>query len=130
MIYGVGIDMADIERVRKLLAHKRERTLQIIFRPAELEHARVVAPLREASYVAGRLAAKEAVLKALGTGIGPLSFHEISISRTDVGQPVIEVHGRAALIAAQHRISRWHLSISHERGAAIACAIAEQGSVA
>ncbi|MEI8165525.1 MAG: holo-ACP synthase [Chloroflexales bacterium] len=126
MIYGIGVDLTDIERVRKLLAGRRERTLQIIFRPTELEQVRAVAPLREASYVAGRLAAKEAVLKALGTGIGPLAFHEIAITRTDAGQPGVQMYGRAAHLAEELGIRRWHLSISHERGMAIAFAVAEQ----
>jgi holo-[acyl-carrier protein] synthase len=130
VIYGIGVDIADIERVRKLLAGRRERALQIIFCPAELEQARAVAPLREASYVAGRLAAKEAVLKALGTGIGPLALHEVAITRTDAGQPGVQVYGRAARMVEELGIRRWHLSISHERGAAIAFAIAEQGLAA
>lgn len=126
MICGLGVDIADIERVRRLLSRGRERALQLIFRPTELDPARAIAPLREASFVAGRLAAKEAVLKALGTGIGPISLHEIAIIRTDTGQPGVEVHGRAAQIAERRGISRWHLSISHERGAAVAVAVAER----
>ena len=126
MICGIGVDLVDIERVRKLLVHQRERTLRIIFGPTEVALALAQVPTREASYVAGRLAAKEAVLKVLGTGIGPLTLHEIAITRSDMGQPGVQVLGRAIPIAAALGIQRWHLSLSHERGLVIAFAVAEQ----
>jgi holo-[acyl-carrier protein] synthase len=125
MICGVGVDIADIERVRRLLTRGRERTLGVIFGPAEIEHARAIEPLREPGYVAGRLAAKEAVLKALGTGLGPASFHEVVIEASTTGRPGVLVQGRAARLAEELGIERWHLSISHERGAAVAVAVAE-----
>jgi holo-[acyl-carrier protein] synthase len=127
MICGIGIDIVDLERIRKLLVRKRTQALKIIFCPAECALLHTMAPLREVSYVAGRLAAKEAVLKALGTGVGPLSLPEIAIMRGAAGQPVVAVQGRAGLLTAELGISHWNLSISHERGLAVAVAVASIG---
>lgn len=74
--------------------------------------------------LAGRFAAKEAVAKALGCGIGPVSWQEIEILRGVEGEPVIVLHGKAQQIADRSGLVTWSVSISHSRACAIAMVVA------
>jgi holo-[acyl-carrier protein] synthase len=130
MIVGHGVDVADIERVRKLLAAMEEDFLVGTFTPAE-RSADFQEPDR-ASYFAGRLAAKEAVVKALGTGFaGDISWQHVEIHQRDDGQRLVRLKGAARAEAERLGIDRWFLSISHTEAVAFASAIAirEQAAV-
>ncbi len=123
MILGHGIDATDIERIRRLLTTMEEDFLLGTFTQAERsiecgEHER-------APYYAGRLAAKEAVAKALGTGFaGNISWQQIEVYRRGDGRPDVRLRG-AALAEARHLgIVRWLVSISHTETVAVASAIA------
>jgi holo-[acyl-carrier protein] synthase len=74
--------------------------------------------------LAGRFAAKEAVVKALGCGIGPVSWKEIEIRRGEQGQPVLKLHGNACQIAEEQGLETWSISISHTREHAVAVVVA------
>lgn len=74
--------------------------------------------------LAARFAAKEAVAKALGTGIGPVSWREIEIRRGSARQPVLLLHGAAAQLAAELGLTEWSISLSHSQETAVAVAIA------
>jgi holo-[acyl-carrier protein] synthase len=74
---------------------------------------------------AARFAAKEAVSKALGTGIGPVGLMEIEILNTENGQPVVVLHGKALQLAADRNIQRVHISLSHSEAYAMATAVLE-----
>src|SRR5690348_7066587 len=101
MICGLGVDIADLDHITALLGRNQQRFLSVVFNAEEMLHAQAVVPSRLPSYVAGRWAAKEAVLKALGIGIGPVSLHEVTVCSAPSGQPMVELSGRAAGIAQQ-----------------------------
>jgi len=78
-----------------------------------------------AKSLAARFAAKEAVMKALGVGLGDIDFHDVEVVRRDDGAPELHVRGRARVLAAQRGVTRWLLSLSHTDSTAMAVVIAE-----
>lgn len=114
-----GIDLVEIERIQQTIARHGERFLERVFTPLELDQA----GKRPAS-LAARFAAKEAVAKALGTGIGAVAWREIEILREPSGRPVLYLSGAAAELAAAQRLQGWSISLSHTTTHAIACAVA------
>jgi holo-[acyl-carrier protein] synthase len=114
-----GIDLIEIDRLEELNPAIRERFLQRVFTFNELEESRGQLPT-----LAGRFAAKEAVAKALGCGIGPISWQEIEIRRGEQGQPVLKLSGNAQRIAGDQGLTTWSISISHTRQHAVAVAVA------
>lgn len=119
MILRTGVDIVEIQRLEQVNPAIRERFIRRVFTPLEIELAR-------GSYasLAGRFAAKEAVSKALGTGIGPVSWQDIEIRRDASGAPVLHLHGRAAEVARLLGLTTWSVSISHGRTHAVAMAVA------
>lgn len=119
---GIGVDIVDIERFRTSLT--RTPTMrQRLFTPAELDY---VAPKADpVPSLAARFAAREAVMKALGLGLGAFGFHDVWVERADTGVPSLAFAGRAAHLAHLAGVTRWHLSISHSRSSAIAMVVAE-----
>jgi holo-[acyl-carrier protein] synthase len=125
MIVGVGIDVIEVERMRKTVDRHGSRFLDHVFAPSELDRA-PEGPAA-AAYFAGRWAAKEAVSKALGTGIGrDCAWTDIRILRDPTGKPLVDLHGAGAATAARLCIHHVHLSISHTGGLACATAVAER----
>lgn len=119
---GIGVDAVEIERFRKSLARTptmRER----LFTAEELAY---VAPKADpVPSLAARFAAREAVMKALGVGLGAFGFHDVWVSRADSGAPSLCFAGTAAVLAEAAHVRRWHLSITHSDLIAIAYVIAE-----
>ena len=74
--------------------------------------------------LAARFATREAVMKAMGLGLGAFGFHEVWVDRRDSGQPHLNVTGRAAQLADERGIVTWHLSITHTDQVAIAYVVA------
>jgi holo-[acyl-carrier protein] synthase len=125
MIVGHGIDVQDIARIRMLLSKEEEDFLLGTFTRAE--RSIECSPYDRAEYFAGRLAAKEAVVKALGTGFaGDISWNQVEILRLKSGQPDARLSGAALREAEALGISRWLLSISHTEAVAFASSIAIQ----
>jgi holo-[acyl-carrier protein] synthase len=131
MIVGIGTDIVEIERIATILSGASgEKFLERILTPAEqvLAAARGAQhEARRAQFVAGRFAAKEAVAKAFGCGIGdPLSFQHIEILHDSLGKPqcvvATTVYERLGLNVTD---SRMHISISHTAGHATAFAVLE-----
>ena len=123
---GVGVDAVDIERFRRSLARTpgmRER----LFTKAELDY--VEPKVDPVPSLAARFAAREAVMKALGLGLGAFGFHEVWVEVESSGAPRLVVTGRAAELAAERGVTSWHLSLSHDGDAAVAMVVAEAGSV-
>lgn len=121
-ILGHGIDLMPVERLQRSIDEHGDRFLQRVFTPAEL--ASNAAHARRVEHLTGRFAAKEAVLKALGTGwSGGIAWTDVEILATG-GPPAVALHNEAARHAASRGIASWHLSISHAAGLAIASAIA------
>lgn len=114
-IRGLGLDLCEIDRMRE---HLEDRFLEKYFTAREAAYIRARGAQAAAS-MAGVWAAKEAVLKALGTGIA-FPLQEVEIRHTEAGQPAVSLHGRAAQ-AAQG--GSFLLSVTHEGGMAAAVAV-------
>ncbi|MEQ1701760.1 MAG: holo-ACP synthase [Ilumatobacteraceae bacterium] len=122
MIRGIGVDAVDIERFRTSLT-RTPSMRQRLFTDEELAYvAPKVDPVRS---LAARFAAREAVMKAMGLGLGAFGFHEVWVSRAESGEPSLRVTGRAAELAADRGITSWHLSLTHTDLVAIAYVVAE-----
>jgi holo-[acyl-carrier-protein] synthase len=119
MILRSGIDTIEIARLAEIKPAIRERFLTRVYTQTELDQAR-----NQNNALSGLFAAKEAVSKALGTGIGVVSWRDIEILHLESGQPTVQLHGQAKLVAEQLGLSTWSVSISHDRNKAIALAVA------
>ena len=122
MIRGIGVDAVDIERFRTSLLRTpsmRER----LFTAEELAY---VAPKADhVRSLAARFAAREAVMKAMGVGLGAFGFHDVWVTVAASGAPSLRVTGRATDLAVELEITRWHLSLTHTDLVAIAYVVAE-----
>lgn len=123
-IAGVGVDIAAVSRFERILERHGERFITRICRPGEMRDQH---PNRRAQHLGGLFAAKEAVLKALGTGWDQgLGFLQVEVTRDPGGRPTIRLHGPAARRARELGASRVHVSITHDRGIAAAIAVLER----
>ena len=123
MILRSGIDLIEIERVASALERHGERFLRRIYTPAELAECEGDM-CQHAPSLAARFAAKEATAKALGTGIGDVSWQEIEILHESNGQPVLNLYHQALELASSLGLISWSLSISHTHSHAVAVVIA------
>jgi holo-[acyl-carrier protein] synthase len=124
-----GIDLIEIERIEKALGRHGVRFLKRIFSETELERlerfkAREVSPKLIAAEVAARFAAKEACSKALGTGIGPVSWREMEILNEPSGKPTLRLSGKATQIAEFLGYTSWSVSLTHSNEMAGAVVVA------
>ena len=125
MIVAIGIDLAEISRLEEKLARNDTRFRDRVFTPAEIAYCEKRAS-RFASY-AVRFAAKEAAMKALGTGWAEgVGWQEIEIVNNEAGAPTISFSGRALERFNELGATRAHVSLSHSRDMAIAQVILEQ----
>jgi holo-[acyl-carrier protein] synthase len=118
---GLGTDVVDVNRFRRVL----DRTPGIaarLFRKAEREYADLAKDPAERYAV--RFAAKEAVMKALGVGLGEINMVDIEVVRAESGKPSLALHGTAAELAAAQGVSVWQISLSHTDQVAQAVVIA------
>ena len=119
---GIGVDVVEIERFRRSLERTptmRER----LFTEVELAY---VAPQSDpVPSLAVRFAAREAVMKSLGLGLGAFGFHDVWVERAASGAPSLAFAGRAAELAAEAGVSRWHVSLTHSDLVAVAYVLAE-----
>lgn len=119
MIVGVGIDVAETSRFRK----PSLRVLTRLFTPAE--RAWCSRQPRPAIHFAARFAAKEAALKAMGTGwSGGIAWTDVEVVRAATGAVSLKLRGRAAREARRMGIRRWHVSLTHVRALAAAVVVA------
>lgn len=120
MIYGVGTDLCQIDRIARAMENPRfgER----LYTPAERARLENLCTERRIERAAGMFAAKEAVAKALGTGFVGFGFSDVEILSDEKGKPVVRLHNGAAALAGSADI---HLSVSHDGGMAIAFAVIE-----
>jgi holo-[acyl-carrier protein] synthase len=115
----VGIDVIEIERVREVLERHGERFLRRIY--TERERERYQGRIQE---LAARFAAKEAVMKALGTGIRGIRWRDIEVLPNRRGKPIVVLHDTASTRATQLGLVHWSISLTHSRGDAMAIVIA------
>ena len=119
MKLATGVDMVELGRFREAIERHGDRFLRRVFTEQEL--AQVGANLTS---LAARFAAKEAVAKALCTGIGPVTWREIEILRGPERQPILHLHGAARRLAEAQGLEVWSLSLSHTRTGAVAFVVA------
>jgi holo-[acyl-carrier protein] synthase len=120
-VIGVGIDLVDVARFRVSL----ERTPSMRTRMfTEAERAYAEAANDPTERYAARFAAKEAVMKAMGVGLGAFGFHDVEVLRADGGQPSLRVVGAAELLAVERGVVAWQLSLTHTTTAAGAIVVA------
>lgn len=116
-----GVDIIEIERVHSVIKRFGPRFLNRIYTPKELSEVG-----SSPASLAARFAAKEAVAKAIGTGIGEVAWVEIEILRTAGNQPELKLHGAAAMLAKARGLNTWSLSLSHSQSHAVAVAVAAE----
>jgi holo-[acyl-carrier protein] synthase len=114
-----GIDLVEIRRIEQAIQRYGDRLLNRIYTPME-----IVAVGSNIASLAARFAAKEAVSKALGTGIGDIGWREIEILYSEANAPVVYLKGNAKKKAEELGLSDWSLSLSHTNEYAIAVVIA------
>ncbi len=130
-VVGVGVDAVDVDRFR-LALRRRPRLADRLF--TDGERADVAATRDPAERLAARFAAKEATMKALGSGLGSFRFHDVEVVRAGgsswatQGAPLLRLSAAAAQLAGDRRIARWHVSLTHTPHVAIAMVVAEGGS--
>jgi holo-[acyl-carrier protein] synthase len=118
---GIGTDLVDLDRFRLALS-RTPGIVTRLFTAAERSYAEARRDPTER--FAARFAAKEAVLKALGAGLGACSFREIEVVRAESGAPSVLLHGRAAELAEEAGVREWRLTMTHSASLAQAVAVA------
>ena len=118
---AIGVDIIEIERVRGVLAHHGDRFLQRVFTEQEIQQCR-----GKALKIAGRFAAKEAISKALGTGMHGISWRELEIVQLSTGRPSVRLYGNASMRARELGLSAFDVSISDLASFSIAVAVGVQ----
>lgn len=122
-VIGIGIDLVELSRMERIYSRHPARLVDRICRAEEVKARQGKALIQ---HLGGLFAAKEAVLKALGTGWDRgLGFRQIEIVKAPGGGPAVTLHGRAAEHAGEIGVHRIHVSITHERDYAAAMAVAE-----
>jgi holo-[acyl-carrier protein] synthase len=124
MIVGTGVDIAEVPRIQASIERFGERFLRRVFTDAEIHYCD--SKVNRAERYAARFAAKEAALKAIGTGLRMgISWREVEVTRQPGGRPTITFHGVAAEFASKLGAKHAHLSLSHTKEHAIAYVILE-----
>lgn len=118
MELSTGIDLIEIERVASAIERYGERFLMRVFTAREIENCS-----GRAESLAARFAAKEAVAKALGCGIGDISWQEIEIQSSEKRAPKLMLYGEAARLAEKQKLVTWSISLSHSQSHAIAMVV-------
>lgn len=124
MIYGIGIDIIKIARMKEAVDRWGEKFLKKVFTEKEIAYCyEKKEPWLSLSV---RFAAKEALIKAIG-GTSPIPLTDVEVINNENGKPAIKANGRLEKFFMDHSIENTHLSLSHERDYGIACVILEKG---
>ncbi|MGB1250441.1 MAG: holo-ACP synthase [Candidatus Promineifilaceae bacterium] len=118
-----GIDLVEIGRIERTIARQGQRFLDRIFTAQEQAYCE-----GRVHQLAARFAVKEAVSKALGTGIGDMRWVDIEVINNERGKPILHLHGKAQQIANEQALHNWSISISHTDTLAIGQAVALRAS--
>jgi holo-[acyl-carrier protein] synthase len=116
---ATGVDIVKISRVEDAITKHGVRFTGRVFTPREMAEAG-----HDVKSLAARFAAKEAVTKALRTGIGPVSWQEIEVLRGPSGEPLLHLHGEASRLAESLGLQTWSLTLSHTDSDAVAFVVA------
>jgi holo-[acyl-carrier protein] synthase len=120
---AVGVDIIEVDRVRKVYEHHGERFLQRVFTAMEIRQCR-----NKITRLAGRFAAKEAISKALGTGLHGVAWHEMEVVQLRSGRPTVRLYGKAKRRAELLGLTAFDVSIADLQTFSIAIAVALQAS--
>jgi phosphopantetheine--protein transferase-like protein len=124
MIYGVGIDLVKIDRMKEVVEKWGQRFLERVFTAGEISYCyEKKNPYLSLSV---RFAAKEALIKAIGSA-GSVSLTDIEVVNVDTGKPFLKINGRIKDFFKEKSISKAHLSLSHEHEYGVACVVLEKG---
>jgi holo-[acyl-carrier protein] synthase len=123
MIAGIGTDIVRIDRIQKALGRRGDAFARRVLTETEFQLFQKCAD--QASWLAKRFAAKEAAAKALGTGIGKVSFHHLEVSNNELGAPAMKFSGYALELQKTRGITSIHLSLSDESDHALAFVVLE-----
>jgi len=124
LVVGIGIDVVEIARIRRLMERWQDRFLRRVFTDQELAYA--LGRHDPAEHLAARFAAKEATLKALGTGLSMgVRWREMEVRRARGQPPTLALSGRTAALGEARGIRRFHVSLTHDGGLAVAQVLAE-----
>ncbi|HKZ01022.1 MAG TPA: holo-ACP synthase [Pyrinomonadaceae bacterium] len=121
MILRTGVDLIEISRVAETIARHGDHFLKRVFTPGELEYCK-----NNHASLAARFAAKEAVSKALGCGIGDVGWLDIEIAGDENKAPILMLHGAAEKLAKDLGLHSWSISLSHTHEHAIALVVAAE----
>ena len=125
MIFGTGLDIVEIDRIKNSLKKYSPKFEQKIFTSAEIDYCQSQGD--PAKHFAARFAVKEAVSKCMGTGItGALGFKDMEVINEETGKPILVMTGKGKELFEKLKLKSIHISISHDSTHAIAHAIAEQ----
>ena len=123
-VVGIGIDAVEIGRLGMMLSRRHHLGARL-FTPGERAYA---GEARDPTpRLATRFAAKEAVMKALGVGLGAFAFHDVEVVREGTDPPRLVIHGAAARLSTRSGAVRWHLSLSHTDALALAVVVGDGG---
>lgn len=126
MIYGIGIDLVENDRIEKIIAKWGGKFLERVFCENEIKYC--ARHVQFSLHYAARFAAKESFLKALGIGMGRgVHLKDVEVTHDAQGKPIILAHNQAALQLKKNKIAKIHLSITHTRTYAAAFLILEKG---
>ncbi len=114
-----GVDIIEVERIDRAILRHGQRFFDRFFTAQELIDCGGRTPA-----LAARFAAKEAVAKALGTGIGDVGWKDIEVVNGERREPILQLHGTAERIAREHGLELWSISLSHTHEHAVAVAVA------
>lgn len=124
-IFGIGTDIIEIERIEKAIA-KNEKFISRFFTEREIDYFKQKS--LKPNTIAGNFCAKEAISKALGTGVRQFNLKDIEVLRDGLGKPVVNTHGRLKELCLKLEITEIMVSISHSRNYAVAnCIITKEG---
>lgn len=124
MIVGTGLDLAEVDRIRAVIERHGKRFLERVYTTAEIAYVERKANRFER--YAGRFAAKEAAMKAIGTGWrGGVRWQDFEVANLPSGKPTLRLHGEAARVSEQMGVKSISLSISHTRALGVALVILE-----
>ena len=120
-VVGVGIDLVDVDRFRISLARTPSMAVRMF---TDAERAYAEAANDPSERYAARFAAKEAVMKALGVGLGAFGFHDVEVLREESGRPSLGIYGPAERLARDRGVVRWQISLTHTTTSAGAVVVA------
>lgn len=127
MIFGIGTDVIEIKRIKQAM-NRNPKIMNRIFTEQEIDYfkKRNMNP----QHIAGGFSAKEAVFKALGTGLGSFSWKDVEILRGDLGKPIVKTTSKVKKFVEENGVNEIYISISHCREFAMATAIASSIPIA